>query len=145
VIVIDTSAIVAIWENEPEAADLKIQILYQLPGERRVSAASYVEATTVLGSRRRHKLAAWPGEFQRWFQETALDLVPVDGEQARIAVEARIRFGRGFGHPAKLNFGDCFSYALARTLKAPLLYVGDDFGRTDIRPALRRRKARRRS
>jgi ribonuclease VapC len=145
VIVIDTSAIVAIWENEPEAADLKSRILHERPGERRVSAASYIEAATVLASRRRHKLAAWPTEFQRWFEETALDIVPVDGEQARIAVETRIRYGRGFGHPAKLNFGDCFSYALAKTLKAPLLYVGDDFGRTDIRSALRRRKPRRRS
>lgn len=57
-----------------------------------------------------------------------------------MALEARIRYGRGFGHPARLNFGDCFSYALAKTLKAPLLYVGEDFDRTDIRSALRRKK-----
>jgi ribonuclease VapC len=57
-------------------------------------------------------------------------------EQARIARDAHARFGKGSGHPAQLNFGDCFSYALARALDAPLLFKGNDFSHTDIRPAL---------
>lgn len=72
-----------------------------------------------------------------------LELVPVDEEQTRIALDARIRFGKGFGHSAKLNFGDCFSYALAKTLRAPLLYTGDDFDRTDVRSALGRKRGNR--
>ena len=141
-IVIDTSAIVAIWENEPQAAVLQSRLLYEPIGERCISAASYIEAAIVLAGRRRHKLAAWPAQFQHWVEQMGLDLLPVDGEQARIAVEARIRFERGFGHPAKLNYGDSFSYALAKTLKAPLLYVGDDFDKTDVRSALHRKRKR---
>jgi ribonuclease VapC len=69
-----------------------------------------------------------------------IDLVPVDAEQARIALEARIRYGRGFRAAAKLNYGDCFSYALAKAKGAPLLYVGNDFDRTDISSALKFRR-----
>lgn len=65
-----------------------------------------------------------------------ISIVPVDEEQARIALTARVSFGRGFGSAAKLNFGDCFAYALARSMDAPLLFIGNDFGATDIGVAL---------
>jgi ribonuclease VapC len=62
----------------------------------------------------------------------------VDEAQARIAREAYRDFGKGSGHPAKLNFGDCFAYALAKKLNEPLLFKGDEFAHTDVRPALPR-------
>jgi ribonuclease VapC len=63
-------------------------------------------------------------------------LAPVDETQARLALQARIRFGRGMGQGGKLNFGDAFSYALSRVREAPLLFIGDDFGSTDVAVAL---------
>jgi ribonuclease VapC len=143
VIVIDTSAIVAIWENEPEAEILKSRLTDEAETERRVSAATYVEAGTVLAGRRWPEPLGALDELDHWIERFRLELVPVDAEQARIALNARIRFGRGFRVSAKLNYGDCFSYALAKTLNAPLLYIGDDFDRTDVRSALpRKRKPR---
>jgi len=63
-------------------------------------------------------------------------IAPVDEAQARVALEARVRYGRGFGHPAHLNYSDCFAYALAKVRDLPLLYIGNDFAHTDIVPAL---------
>lgn len=63
-------------------------------------------------------------------------MAPLDEAQARLALEARIRFGKGFGAKANLNLGDSFAYALAKSLDAPLLYVGDDFRQTDVKSAL---------
>ena len=139
-IVIDSSAVVAIWQDEAEAEALKDRLLSEPESERRISAATYVEAGSVFALKRRTNPSAALGELERWIRDVFVEIVPFDPEQARIALAARIRFGRGFGHPAKLNFGDCFSYALAKTLGAPLLYVGDDFDRTDVRSALRKRK-----
>ncbi len=68
--------------------------------------------------------------------ELPLTYVPVDTDHLRLAREAHARYGRGTGHPARLNFGDCFSYALARALDAPLLFKGDEFIHTDVRCAL---------
>ena len=65
-----------------------------------------------------------------------IGIMPVSEAQARDAVQAYARFGKASRHPARLNFGDCFAYALAKSLDAPLLYKGDDFARTDIRSAL---------
>jgi ribonuclease VapC len=140
VIVLDSSAVVAIWQHEPDADDLIACILQESDTERCLSAATYLEAGTVLAARRIRDLSRWPAQFDDWIKEYAIDLIPVDAEQARLALEARIRYGRGFGSGAKLNYGDCFSYALAKTLKAPLLYVGDDFDKTDVKSALRRKK-----
>ena len=72
----------------------------------------------------------------RCWSSFGIEVVPVTDEQARIARQAYRDYGRGSGHPANLNFGDCFSYALAAERREPLLYVGDDFGHTDIRSAL---------
>ena len=70
------------------------------------------------------------------FVGVALRVIDVDGNQIVIAREAHLRYGKGLGHPAQLNFGDCFSYALAKSLDVPLLYKGDDFAKTDIKSAL---------
>lgn len=74
--------------------------------------------------------------FDDFLGELSVIIAPVTAEQARLAREAYRRFGRGSGHPARLNFGDCFAYALAKVLDDPLLFIGNDFIHTDIRPAL---------
>jgi ribonuclease VapC len=75
-------------------------------------------------------------ELDAFLAETGIDLVPVDVAQGRLALSARITHGRGMGHGGTLNFGDAFSYALAKSRGSPLLFVGDDFAATDIEPAL---------
>ncbi len=74
--------------------------------------------------------------LDRFIQKTGVQIAPLDEAQARVALDARIRFGKGFGHPARLNYGDSFAYALAKISGEPLLFVGEDFSKTDIEPAL---------
>ena len=134
-IVIDTSAVIAIVLGEIGAARLADRIEDELAGDRLMSAAGYVEAGTVLAGR--HASPQRGIEVLDEFVATVgIDIIPVDEAQARLALAARIRFGRGFGAPAKLNFGDSFSYALAKALDAPLLFIGNDFTATDITAAL---------
>ena len=132
-IVLDTSAVVAIMLREPLAARLLARLAADL--RRIVSVASYIEAGTVLAGRRRDRRSTI-ADLDAFLTEFGIELWPVDDVQARIAVEGRIRFGRGMGHGGTLNFGDTFSYALAKSLDAPLLFVGHDFVATDVRSAL---------
>jgi ribonuclease VapC len=134
-IVIDASAVVAILLNEKTAAALVLRLSQD--AERVMSVASYLEAGTVLAGRRpsADRMSA-PAYLDAFLDEVAITLIPVDAGQIRVALRARIQFGRGMGHGGELNFGDSFSYALAKTLGAPLLFVGDDFTKTDIAPAL---------
>jgi ribonuclease VapC len=74
--------------------------------------------------------------FDDFFKEAQFIVEPVTVEQARIAREAYRDFGKGSGHPAKLNFGDCFAYALARATGEPILFKGDDFRHTDLAPTI---------
>ena len=127
--VLDTSALVAILTGEPE------QVAFIAAIERAdtclLSAASYVEASIVLEVRH------GPGGVQaldRLLEQAGCEIVAVDAEQTRIARSAFQRFGKG-RHPAGLNFGDCFAYALAIATDRPLLFKGDDFGHTDVRRA----------
>ena len=125
-IVVDSSAIVAILLEEPEARPFLERLSFS---PRNVcSAMSFVESAMVL-STRAPKLSL--ERFTQSLSDFAIDIAPVDPAQASLAAQAFLRFGKG-RHPAKLNLGDCFSYALARSLNAPLLYKGEDFGRTDI-------------
>ncbi len=87
------------------------------------------------GRRRRDRIKAID-EIEAFLAETGIDLEPVDAAQGRLALRARITHGRGMGHGGTLNFGDAFSYALAKTLGAPLLFIGNDFSATDVIPAL---------
>jgi ribonuclease VapC len=124
--VIDTSAIVAIGLNEPEAANLEEQIVDD--SIRLISAATVLEATIVLETR----LGEAAGrEFDLWLLKIGAEVVPVDAEQTDAARRAWRRYGRG-RHPAALNYGDCFSCALALTRGEPLLFKGEDFAKTDI-------------
>src|ERR1700680_1087175 len=127
--IIDTSALIAILRDEPEAAACAEAI--EAAPHRRISAANFVEAAIVIDGSRDPVASR---RFDDLVKEA--QLVIVTEVQVRIAREAYRDFGRGSGHPARLNFGDCFAYALARATGEPLLFRGDDFVRTDIAPAL---------
>jgi ribonuclease VapC len=124
--VIDTSAIVAIALNEPDAAELEVRIADD--PVRLISAAIVLEATIVLETRLGD---AGGREFDLWLLKIGAEIVPVDAEQADVARRVWRRFGKG-RHAAALNYGDCFSYALALTRGEPLLFKGEDFAMTDV-------------
>ena len=124
--VIDTSAVLAILQNEPERRRFAEAI--EAADTRWMSSATWVESSIVIEARYGSDGLR---DFDRLMERIAVEIVPVDLEQARAAREAFRRFGKG-RHPAGLNFGDCFSYALARTLGEPLLFKGADFSQTDL-------------
>jgi ribonuclease VapC len=132
-IVVDSSALIAMMLHESLAPVLAAQLATDT--ERVMSIASYLEAGTVLAGRRRHDRSKTIEELDAFLSETGIDLVPVDVSQGRLALR-RIVHGRGMGHGGALNFGDAFSYALAKSLDAPLLFIGHDFAATDITPAV---------
>jgi ribonuclease VapC len=98
-----------------------------------LSAATYVEFGVVIDGRRDPRLLRRVDDL---INAAGITIEPVTEQQARIAREAYRDFGKGSGHPARLNFGDCFAYALARDRGEPLLYKGTDFSHTDIRSAI---------
>ena len=124
--VIDTSAILAILLQEP-AAD-RLMSAVEADRTRLVSAATVVEASLVLLGR--YGEAGDP-PLDRLLRGIGAEIVPVGEEQVALARDGALRFGRG-RHPAALNFGDCFSYALSVERGEPLLFVGDDFSQTDV-------------
>jgi ribonuclease VapC len=127
-IVVDTSAIVAIALDEPDAGGLLTEL--SNADEAFIAAPSVLELEIVLTS----KTGTNGPSARRVLHDLAIEIVPFSLEHLAEAVEAFGRFGRG-RHPAGLNFGDCFSYGLAKALGAPLLFKGDDFARTDIASA----------
>ena len=128
--IIDTSALITILLNEPERADF--EVLIARSPQPRLSAASYLEAGVVVDARRDPKRSRILDSF---LAGADIAIEPVTAEQAIIARQAYRDFGRGSGHPAGLNFGDCFAYALAKAHDETLLFKGDDFTHTDIRAA----------
>jgi len=124
--VLDTSALIAILSGEPEQ-DAFIQAIEQAD-TRLLSAATLLEASIVIEARYG---SAGAHHLDRLLDRAAVEVVPVDVEQARAARAAWRRYGKG-RHSAALNFGDCFSYALAVTCGEPLLFKGNDFARTDV-------------
>jgi ribonuclease VapC len=126
-VIVDTSALIAILRDESDAKTFAVAIAGA--DRRRLSAANYVETAIVIDGSR-NPIAS--RHFDDLLREAEIVIEPVTEEQARIAREAYRDFGRGSGHPAGLNFGDCFAYALAKALREPLLFKGDDFGRTGI-------------
>lgn len=130
--IVDTSAVVALLLGGPEAD----AISDKLHRENAVmSAVTLVELGAVVGGKlppqQRRRVDALLDVWQ-------VDIVPFTPSQARIARDAYQDFGRGSGHPARLNLGDCFTYALAAERDDEILYVGDDFSQTDARSALDR-------
>jgi ribonuclease VapC len=125
--IVDTSALVAVLRDEPEARRFAIALANAQ--QRRMSAANFLEAAIVIDGSRD---AVASRLFDDLLRESRIHIEPVTEQQARIAREAYRDFGRGSGHVAALNFGDCFAYALARTSGEPLLFKGRDFIHTGI-------------
>lgn len=129
--ILDTSAVIAILRSEPEARRFAEAI--EAAVERRISAVNYVEAAVVIDGSRDPVASR---KFDDLVREARLSIEPVTLEQARIAREAYRDFGKGSKHPAGLNFGDCFAYALAKDRSEPLLFKGQDFPHTDVESAV---------
>jgi ribonuclease VapC len=129
--ILDTSAVIAILRDEPESTHFAEVI--EAADHRRISAVNYVEAAAVIESGG-NPIAK--GRFDELLREAEVIIEVVTVKQARIAREAYRDFGKGRGHRAKLNFGDCFAYALAKEMSESLLFKGDDFIHTDIKSAV---------
>lgn len=126
--IIDTSALAAIVFREADRDSYR-QAINQAP-RRVISAATYVELSIVVDSRHDPVLSR---SLDDLLTSLGIEVADLTADQARIARSAHRDFGRGSGHPARLNLGDCFSYALAKQIDGPLLWKGDDFGHTDVR------------
>jgi ribonuclease VapC len=129
--IIDTSAIIAILRDEPGAASYARAIADAT--DRRVSAVNFVESAVVIDASR-DPIAS--RQFDAFVKEANISIESVTETQAQIARNAYRDFGRGSGHPAKLNFGDCFAYALTKESGESLLFKGGDFVHTDVVSAL---------
>lgn len=129
--IVDSSALIAILRDESDAAEIAGAIEGAVV--RRISAANLLEAAVVIDGSRDPVASR---RFDDLVREAGLLVEPVTESQARIARAAYRDFGKGSGHAARLNFGDCFAYALAKERAEPLLFKGDDFSRTDLAPAL---------
>jgi ribonuclease VapC len=128
-IVLDSSALIAIYNDEPERQDFEVTLARSRASV--LPACVYVETVMTLS---RHS------KSRQWIDATLVDydirVAPIDEAVARRAADAFELYGRGRGHRARLNFGDCLVYAVAKSLDAPLLFKGDDFRLTDVTPAL---------
>lgn len=130
-IVVDSSALVAILQGEPETEHFTR--LIDEADLSRISAVSLLETAIVLRSRGGERLLEALFDF---LDKAGCEVVPFDNDQALIAIAAYARYGKGVHAGAALNFGDCAAYALAKSLDAPLLYKGEDFAATDIASAV---------
>lgn len=124
--IVDTSALAAIFFREPE--EVHFTTLIRDAERSRISAANFVELSIVLegqiGPQAIH-------QCERFFQQVGMVIEPFSVEQAHLARQAFHDFGKG-RHPARLNFGDCFAYALSKATREPLLFKGEDFRKTDV-------------
>jgi ribonuclease VapC len=121
--IVDSSALVAVSLGEDDAEDFRE--IFEYIDDLKMSAATFLEAAIILDRRK-------PGSLDRLATGLELHVVPVDAEQVDIARDAYRQFGKGSGHAAQLNFGDCFTYALAKVMDEPVLFKGDDFSATDV-------------
>ncbi|HUK60809.1 MAG TPA: type II toxin-antitoxin system VapC family toxin [Stellaceae bacterium] len=128
--IVDSSAVVAILRGEPDAK--RFSDAMEDAETCRISAATYLETAIVIDVARDPIASRRVDEL---IVEAEIVIEPVTAEQARIARQAYRDFGRGSGHAARLNFGDCFAYALAKAMGEELLFKGTDFGATDVRVA----------
>jgi ribonuclease VapC len=128
--IVDTSAVIAMLRMEAEAAEFARII--ERAAQPRMSAVSYVEAGAVIDG---SKDPSASRRYDELIEAAQIAIEPVTEAQARIARQAYRDFGKASGHPAKLNFGDCFAYALAKAKAEPLLFKGQDFSQTDVKGA----------
>ena len=129
--IVDTSAIIAILRDESDALRFA-RALAKKSEPRQLSAAKFLEACIVIDGSRDAIISR---RLDDLIVKAGVSIEPVTEDQARIARAAYRDFGKGSGHPAGLNFGDCFAYALAKATGEPLLFKGEDFNKTDITPA----------
>ncbi len=129
--ILDTSAVVAILNDEPERSAFAAAITNA--ARVSMSAATYLEAGIVVDALKRSDLSR---ELDDFLLDNKVDISPFTPAQARIAREAYRDFGKGSGHAARLNYGDCIAYALAKDLREPLLFKGTDFAHTDVKRAV---------
>src|SRR2546425_130378 len=134
--IIDTSALLAILFDESDGPEL-LRLVVEAP-TRLISAANVLEAWIVAD---RHSNPAKAPALDALIETVGLDIEPVTVAQARLARAAYQAYGKG-RHPAGLNYGDCFAYALAKATGLPLLFKGDDFSQTDIEAVLRNGKGK---
>jgi ribonuclease VapC len=130
-VVVDASVLVAIFKTEADAAQLAERIFSYR--RRAISAATWLEAAMVCESA--STKAGGAADFAQLVTGLSLEVIPLTYEQAQLALAAFMRFSKGRGAKASLNFGDCFTYALAKELAAPLLFKGNDFIHTDLQRA----------
>ena len=127
---VDASAIVAILTREPDADDLIDRL------ERAIrpitSAIAIFEATAGLCRKRHVSVEEAQTDLADFLNAARVEVVPIAANEAALALSAFARYGKGRGHPAQLNMGDCFAYAVARNHRTTLLFTGDDFSKTDI-------------
>lgn len=131
---VDASALVAILTSEREYAALTEQV----EGSDRAITSALAIFETVAAVCRKRSVAVEIAERDvlEFLRAASIEIVPIGSDEGRAALTAFARFGKGQGHPAQLNMGDCFAYACARTHAVPLLFVGNDFPQTDIAAAL---------
>jgi ribonuclease VapC len=129
--IIDTSVLIAILRNESDAP--LFTRLMESATELQMSIASYIEAGAVVDSAKNPRISRALDEL---INRAEIEILPLTVAQGMLARQAYRDFGRGSGHPAKLDFGDCLSYALAKDLDQPLLFKGSDFSETDIQSAI---------
>jgi|SRR5580698_347548 ribonuclease VapC len=130
--IVDSSALVAILKREPQGPAFSATL--EAEQDAKMSAATYLEASIVIDKLRDPTLSLLLDDV---IERARISIEPLTASQARIARQAYRDYGKGSGHAANLNFGDCFSYALAREKREPILYKGDDFIHTDLRSALK--------
>ena len=128
--IIDTSALLAVLFAEPERGTFLDAMTSATT--LTISAATYVEVGAWVDGRKEPVLSR---DLDDLLTTLSIEIAPLTEDQARIARQAYRDFGRGSGHAARLNYGDCLSYALAKDSHQPLLWKGDDFGHTDVRRA----------
>ena len=132
--VVDSSALISVLNNEEDAQPIKLAL--RTADELHISVATVFEASCVV---RGPKFLDGTSRFNKLLETLDMVHAAFDGEQLRVARAGYAMYGRGSGHRAGLNMGDCFAYALAKTLRLPLLFKGDDFLHTDIDVALHRK------
>lgn len=128
--IVDASALVAILLDEPEAEEFIARL--HAAGTRATHPISIYEATAALLRERARDVGAARAVVSKLLADAEVDVVSIGHEESRAALDAFARYGKGRGHPAQLNMGDCFSYACAEVRGWPLLYKGDDFSRTGL-------------
>ena len=129
--IVDSSVIVAVLRKEDDYA-LWIERLYDASPQLKMSAATYLDTSIVVDAAGDADASA---NLDRFLDRLLVEIVPVTPRQALLGRSAYARFGKGSGHAARLNYGDCFSYALAVDTEEALLFKGDDFGHTDVKRA----------